>query len=40
MDMADEYPGAQILGIDLSPVQPNWVPPNCKFEVDNFELEW
>lgn len=40
IEMADEYPSAQVLGIDLSPEQPTWVPPNCKFEVDDFELEW
>ncbi|KAJ5655054.1 hypothetical protein N7490_002057 [Penicillium lividum] len=28
------------LGIDLSPIQPSWVPPNCRFEVDNFEQPW
>jgi len=40
IDMADLYPTAQVLGTDLSPVQPSWVPPNCRFEVDDFELDW
>ena len=40
IEMADAYPEAQILGIDLSPVQPSWVPPNCRFEIDDFELDW
>ncbi|RPA77954.1 putative TAM domain methyltransferase [Ascobolus immersus RN42] len=40
VDMGDLYPEAEILGTDLSPIQPNWVPPNVKFEVDDFELEW
>ena len=40
LDMADEYPACQVIGTDLSPVQPTWVPPNCRFEVDDFELEW
>ena len=40
IDMADQYPSASVLGIDLSPVQPDWVPPNLKFEVDDFESEW
>lgn len=40
IEMADTFPSAQVLGIDLSPVQPCWVPPNCKFEVDDFELDW
>ena len=24
MEMADEYPDAQIIGTDLSPIQPTW----------------
>lgn len=40
IDMADQYPGCQVVGTDLSPVQPQWVPPNCRFDVDDFELEW
>ncbi|KAJ6039683.1 uncharacterized protein N7446_005016 [Penicillium canescens] len=27
-------------GVDLSPIQPLWIPPNCRFEVDNYELSW
>jgi hypothetical protein len=38
--VGDEYPSAQILGIDLSPIQPVWVPPNVKFMVDDAELDW
>ncbi|KXH61992.1 methyltransferase domain-containing protein [Colletotrichum salicis] len=30
----------QITGIDLSPIQPSWVPPNVKFEVDDVESPW
>lgn len=26
--------------VDLSPIQPGWVPPNVKFEVDDLEDEW
>lgn len=40
MDFADEYSSAQVLGIDLSPIQPQWVPPNCKFLVDDLESDW
>lgn len=40
VDMGDMYPEAEILGTDLSPIQPSWVPPNVKFEVDDFEREW
>ncbi|OTB01057.1 hypothetical protein M426DRAFT_26042 [Hypoxylon sp. CI-4A] len=40
IDMGDEYPAAEILGIDLSPIQPIWVPRNVQFLVDNVEEEW
>ncbi|KAH6984008.1 S-adenosyl-L-methionine-dependent methyltransferase [Ilyonectria destructans] len=40
MDFADEHPSAEVLGTDLSPIQPKWTPPNCTFEVDDFESEW
>ncbi|EUC37180.1 hypothetical protein COCCADRAFT_86508 [Bipolaris zeicola 26-R-13] len=40
MDMADEHPGAEILGVDLSPIQPSFTPPNCKFEIDDVTLPW
>ncbi|KAH7123137.1 S-adenosyl-L-methionine-dependent methyltransferase [Dactylonectria macrodidyma] len=40
IDMADEFPDAEVLGTDLSPIQPQWTPVNCKFEVDDFESEW
>lgn len=40
IDMADAYPAATITGIDLSPTQPSWVPPNVRFEVDDFTDEW
>ncbi|KAH7176332.1 S-adenosyl-L-methionine-dependent methyltransferase [Dactylonectria macrodidyma] len=40
MDFADEYPSAEVIGTDLSPIQPEWVPPNCAFEVADFESDW
>ena len=36
----DEYPEAEIIGIDLSPIQPTWIPPNVRFQVDDAESEW
>lgn len=32
IDFADEYPNATVIGTDLSPIQPTWVPPNVRFE--------
>ncbi|OLN81322.1 Phosphoethanolamine N-methyltransferase 1-like protein 1 [Colletotrichum chlorophyti] len=40
VDMGDEYPEAEIIGIDLSPIQPGFVPPNVHFIVDDAEAEW
>ncbi|TDZ58448.1 putative methyltransferase tdiE [Colletotrichum trifolii] len=40
IDYAEEHPEATVLGVDLSPIQPEFVPPNCSFEVDDVEKEW
>jgi SAM-dependent methyltransferase len=40
IEMGDDYPSAQILGNDLSAVQPSMVPPNVKFEIDDVESAW
>ncbi|KAF8855637.1 S-adenosyl-L-methionine-dependent methyltransferase [Acephala macrosclerotiorum] len=40
IDFADEHPEAQVLGIDLSPIQPKFIPPNVSFEVDDAEDAW
>ncbi|KIV94201.1 hypothetical protein PV10_01989 [Exophiala mesophila] len=40
MDMADNYPAAQVLGIDLSPIQPTWVAPNLEFQIFDLEQTW
>ncbi|KAJ5545972.1 hypothetical protein N7494_003557 [Penicillium frequentans] len=40
IDFADENPGADVIGIDLSPIQPSWVPSNCRFQIDDFEEPW
>lgn len=37
-DIADEYPSAKVTGVDLSPIQPSFLPPNCTFEVDDVTL--
>lgn len=40
MDFADEFPNCEVIGTDLSPIQPSWVPPNCRFLVDDVEADW
>lgn len=29
-----------MIGTDLSPIQPGWVPPNCQFEIHDCTQEW
>ena len=33
IEVADDYPNAQVIGMDLSPMQPTYVPQNCEFIV-------
>ena len=40
IDFADRHPHAVVRGIDLSPIQPNWIPPNCEFVLDDFNTPW
>ncbi|KAG6074961.1 hypothetical protein E4U16_003678 [Claviceps sp. LM84 group G4] len=40
IEFADEFPSASVIGTDLSPCQPRWVPPNVRFEIDDATLEW
>ncbi|KFA55732.1 hypothetical protein S40293_08343 [Stachybotrys chartarum IBT 40293] len=40
MDFADQYPSAEVIGTDISPIQPAWVPPNLRFVIDDCVLEW
>ncbi|KAF8456609.1 S-adenosyl-L-methionine-dependent methyltransferase [Terfezia claveryi] len=40
LDFAAENPQANVIGIDISPIQPSSVPENCRFEVDDMEEEW
>jgi ubiquinone/menaquinone biosynthesis C-methylase UbiE len=39
-EFADRYPNVEIIGTDLSPCQPEWVPPNVRFEIDDAALSW
>lgn len=40
LDIADEHPETEVTGVDLSPIQPSFVPPNASFFVDDLEAEW
>ncbi|KAG6074960.1 hypothetical protein E4U16_003677 [Claviceps sp. LM84 group G4] len=39
-EFADQNPNASVVGTDLSPCQPQWVPPNLRFEIDDAGLDW
>ncbi|KAG6173292.1 hypothetical protein E4U51_005727 [Claviceps purpurea] len=39
-EFADRFPNASVIGTDISPCQPRWVPPNVRFEIDDATLEW
>jgi hypothetical protein len=38
--VGEKYPSAEVTGLDLSPIQSVWVPPNVKFLVDDIEDTW
>ncbi|KAI1393036.1 S-adenosyl-L-methionine-dependent methyltransferase [Hypoxylon trugodes] len=40
IDFADDYPGAEVIGVDISPQKPQWIPPNLRFEVEDVTLPW
>ncbi|CCE31633.1 uncharacterized protein CPUR_05486 [Claviceps purpurea 20.1] len=40
IELADRFPNASVIGTDIFPCQPHWVPPNVRFEIDDATLEW
>lgn len=40
IDMADDNPHAQVVGTDLSPIQPTAVPPNLEFQIMDADETW
>jgi predicted SAM-dependent methyltransferase len=38
--MADEFPSAKVVATDITPSQPNFVPPNLEFQIDDAQQEW
>ncbi|KAJ5755034.1 hypothetical protein N7533_004577 [Penicillium manginii] len=40
LEMAEDLPTTDIIGTDLSPIQPTWAPPNCRFFIDDAESDW
>ncbi|EFQ31054.1 methyltransferase domain-containing protein [Colletotrichum graminicola M1.001] len=37
IDFADNNPASTVIGVDLSPVQPSYVPPNAYFQIEDIE---
>ncbi|KAK7581715.1 hypothetical protein V3481_013798 [Fusarium oxysporum f. sp. vasinfectum] len=40
IDFADSFPDAQVIGTDVSPIQPGWIPPNLRFDIEDCTQEW
>ncbi|TDZ22911.1 putative methyltransferase tdiE [Colletotrichum orbiculare MAFF 240422] len=40
IDFGEEHPESEVVGVDLSPVQPGFTPPNVHYEIDDLEEEW
>jgi SAM-dependent methyltransferase len=40
IDFADMFPSAEVIGTDLSAIQPSWLPPNLSFHIDDAEADW
>jgi ubiquinone/menaquinone biosynthesis C-methylase UbiE len=40
IEFADRWPNASVTGTDLSPIQPDMVPDNVRFEIADVESDW
>ncbi|KAK1710577.1 S-adenosyl-L-methionine-dependent methyltransferase [Colletotrichum acutatum] len=40
IEVGESHPHALVVGIDLSPIQPQHVPPNVEFQIDDFNEPW
>ncbi|KAF5009420.1 hypothetical protein FDECE_4352 [Fusarium decemcellulare] len=40
IDFADEFPNTNVIGTDISAIQPSWVPANLEFQIDDCTQEW
>lgn len=38
-EIGEKYPSAEVTGIDISNIQPGWVPPNVTFFLDDYNLK-
>lgn len=40
IDFGDQNPSAEVIGTDISPIQPSWVPPNVQFFIEDCNEQW
>ncbi|KAK3954391.1 S-adenosyl-L-methionine-dependent methyltransferase [Pseudoneurospora amorphoporcata] len=40
IDFADKFPTCNVVGTDISAIQPSWVPPNLQFDIDDASKTW
>ncbi|KAK0386730.1 hypothetical protein NLU13_6566 [Sarocladium strictum] len=40
IDFADRHPSASVIGTDIAPIQPGWVPPNVEFQIEDCTQPW
>jgi hypothetical protein len=40
IEIADKFPNLSVVGNDLSPIQPTWIPSNVRFVIDDIEKPW
>ncbi|KAJ3466392.1 hypothetical protein MRS44_007050 [Fusarium solani] len=39
-DVCQNYPSIEVIGTDIAPIQPEWIPPNCSFEMEDANQAW
>jgi SAM-dependent methyltransferase len=39
-EMGDKFPSAEVIGIDITPSQPKWVPLNVTFQISDAHHDW
>ncbi|KAF5678145.1 methyltransferase [Fusarium heterosporum] len=40
IQFGDKNPGIKVVGTDISPIQPDWVPPNVEFQMEDCDRLW
>ncbi|KAK0652838.1 methyltransferase domain-containing protein [Cercophora newfieldiana] len=40
IDYADAHPESTVIGVDLSPIQPTFIPPNLSFQITDIDDAW